>query len=179
MNNRYLLMRHGESMANLEDRIISNPAVGCLEYGLSPKGVEQARSAVIPGDVLVYASDFLRTQETARAACPTLDIILEPLLRERFFGSLDGGSASAYEQVWALDSEDPSHVHWGVESAEALVKRLSTLIGRLEKAHSGRTILMVSHGDPLRFLQLWGSGRSLRDHLKLPFFEPAEVRKLF
>jgi hypothetical protein len=45
LKNRYFAMRHGQSTANVEGVISSLPAVGTTTHGLTPLGVEQARSA--------------------------------------------------------------------------------------------------------------------------------------
>ena len=69
MHNRYFLMRHGESEANVADLIISYPETGCKRYGLSKQGRQQVRlSALESGlgsDTLIISSDFLRARETA------------------------------------------------------------------------------------------------------------------
>jgi probable phosphoglycerate mutase len=79
LNNTYFALRHGQSMANVQGIIASNPSVACLEYGLSPVGQEQARKAGndlvdrylkeqnsnVRG-VVVVSSDLLRAKETAQ-----------------------------------------------------------------------------------------------------------------
>lgn len=185
MKNRYFLMRHGESEANLADLIISDPATGCVSYGLSPLGREQARaSATTSGlgpDTVVVCSDFLRTRQTAEVACLALGCSpasCDARLRERFFGDREGQSAGNYEATWDLDDRDASHATAGVEPAELLAARLSAVIADLELVHSGSDILLVSHGDPLRFLHLHQGGRPLTEHRRVRFFAPAEIRAL-
>lgn len=184
-NNRYVLMRHGESMANLADRIVSLPENGVGDFGLSELGREQAhRAAQASGlgpETLVLASDFLRTRETAEIAARALGAAepsFTPDLRERGFGSLEGHCGDDYHRVWAQDEQDPQHTLFGVESACHLAERLEALLQRLEQEHQQRTILLVSHGDPLRFLQLQAARRPLTDHLKVRLFAPAEIRAL-
>lgn len=183
MKNRYFLMRHGESMANLADKIISSPENGCQEYGLSPLGQRQAqenaRSSGLGSETCIVCSDFLRTRQTAEIAAealgcprPRLDI----RLRERFFGPWEGSSSRNYEGVWRMD--EAGQTEPGVESAEALTVRLAGLIEELECQSSDRSFLLVSHGDPLRFLQLWALARPTTQHQSLPHFAPAEIRPL-
>jgi hypothetical protein len=45
LKNRYFALRHGQSTANVEGVISSLPALGIASHGLTPLGVEQARSA--------------------------------------------------------------------------------------------------------------------------------------
>ena len=185
MNNRYFLMRHGESEANVENLIISYPGTGCRKYGLTKRGRQQARiSALESGlgpETLIVASDFLRAQETAQIvgevlACrpPTID----ERLRERFFGQLEATSAANYEQVWLQDEIDPASPLCGAEPAALVMERMSAVVEHLESVDVGQTLLLVSHGDPLRFLQLWAAGRSSREHQSLEHFGPAEIRPL-
>lgn len=185
MNNRYFLMRHGESQANLADLIISSPENGCKSYGLSPLGREQAkRSAASFGlgnETLILASDFLRTQETAAIVRETLacgPVRDDIRLRERYFGRYEKQSSACYQPVWALDSADPSHTYGEVESLKNLAQRLTNLIEDLETQHAGASFLLVSHGDPLRILQTWAAGLELTEHNTIAHFSPAEIRAL-
>ena len=51
-------------------------------------------------------------------------------------------------------------------------------MNRLESRFDDQTLLLVSHGDPLRFLQLLMADRSLKEHLRVALFRPAEIRAL-
>lgn len=185
MNNRYFLMRHGESQANLADLIVSSPENGCNDYGLSPQGREQAKrssaSSELDSQVLIVASDFLRTQETAAIAREILGcgpVKNDVRLRERYFGRFEKQSSACYQPVWALDSADANHTYGEVESLRSLARRLENLILELESQHAGATILLVSHGDPLRILQTWAAGLDLTQHNSIGHFSPAEIRAL-
>jgi probable phosphoglycerate mutase len=185
MRNRYFLMRHGESLANVADTIVSLPANGLEGFGLSALGLEQARASAqasgLGPSTIVVTSDFLRTRQTAEVARQTLGAPparLHQGLRERAFGTLEGQSGDRYQQVWSQDDRDPEHTLFGVESAEALAKRLRQVLSELEDAHRAQEILLVSHGDPLRFLQLAAAGRSLTEHSRIQLFAPAEIRLL-
>jgi broad specificity phosphatase PhoE len=185
MNNRYFLMRHGESQANLADLIISAPENGCNDYGLSQQGREQAKRSAsnleLGSEVLIVASDFLRTKETAAIARETLGcgpIQSDIRLRERYFGRFEKQSSACYNPVWALDSADANHTYGEVESLKSLAQRLANLIQELESQHADATILLVSHGDPLRVLQTWAAGLDLTEHNSIAHFSPAEIRAL-
>lgn len=178
-------MRHGESLANVADKIISSPENGCSGYGLSPLGREQAllsarRSGLGP-ETRVICSDFLRTRETAEIAAEALGCAppsLEVRLRERHFGAWEGTSAANYHPVWLRDEQDPTDPGEGVETGATLTARLSEVIAGLEELWHDQCFLLVSHGDPLRFLQLWALQRPLQAHQSLAHFTPAEIREL-
>ena len=99
-------------------------------------------------------------------------------LRERFFGKLEAGSSENYAKVWAHDDSDTINTPFGVESPRYLVHRLSRVVNDLEAQHQGVFVLLVSHGDPLRFLQVSMAGRNLTEHMKVRHFAPAEIRPL-
>ena len=82
--NTYWCVRHGQSTANVENIISSNPAIGSTKHELTALGKEQAHVAgadlwanlseleVALEDVVVYSSNFTRARETARlASCET------------------------------------------------------------------------------------------------------------
>ena len=78
--NTYWCVRHGQSTANVENIISSNPAIGSTKHELTALGKEQAHVAgadlwanlseleVPLEDVVVYSSNFTRARETAAAA---------------------------------------------------------------------------------------------------------------
>ena len=85
LRNRYFAVRHGQSTANLESIISSDPLVGTVTHGLTPLGREQARASaaqltellgngVVPGDLVVVSSDFTRARETAEQALAALQV---------------------------------------------------------------------------------------------------------
>lgn len=185
MKNRYFLMRHGESEANVADLIAGDPDVGCKAYGLTNRGQQQALDSAsqsgLPPETLIFCSDFLRARQTAQIAARALGCghpVLEPRLRERFFGTLEGTSASNYARVWSQDELDPEASPWEAEPAVQVAQRLGQHLNELETRYQNEWILLVSHGDSLRFLQLWAAGRPLTEHQKVRHFSQAEIRAL-
>ena len=75
LRHRYYVLRHGQSMANVQGIISSDPAVACNTHGLSDVGLEQARAAAeavcaeaaAKGlNVAIVSSDFCRAWQTAQ-----------------------------------------------------------------------------------------------------------------
>ena len=185
MNNTYYLMRHGESQANKADMIISAPENGCKLYGLTKLGRQQAedsaRASGLDAKTIILTSDFARTRETAKIAAKTIgatQVINSEGLRERYFGQLEGTSGDGYKKVWAQDEIQPDAPILGAESTRHLTLRVKRVLEKLETEYEEQTILLVSHGDTLRFLQLWAAGRPLTEHLGIALFKPAEVRRI-
>jgi glucosyl-3-phosphoglycerate phosphatase len=189
-------MRHGQSKANLRGIIVSDADTDAAgDYGLSDLGREQvlaaARGSALPRQTLIYASDFARAAQTAQLVREHLQspgVILTPALRERYFGRWDGTPTANYEHVWAVDEaggphagsahEDSAHEDNGVESAHHVLDRVTALIAGLERQHSGRDILLVSHGDTLQILQAGFSRMDPAAHRHLPHLDTAEIRRM-
>ena len=79
LKNNYLGIRHGQSLANQEGIIISDPANGVGNYGLTKEGQNQVRLSVqghlessrastlkLNTNTLIIHSDFKRAHETAK-----------------------------------------------------------------------------------------------------------------
>ena len=179
-------MRHAESKANAAGIIVSRIETDRGgDYGLTEHGRHQALKAAqgcdLPDDTLIYASDFARASQTAeivRAQLGTPDVVSAEALRERYFGQWEGASTSIYPRIWAADEIDPYHAEGGVEPAAAVLDRATEFIAELEQRHSGRDILLVSHGDTLQILQAGFLHVSPSSHRSLPPLATAEIRRL-
>jgi broad specificity phosphatase PhoE len=184
--NRFSVMRHGQSKANAAGIIVScigNDRRG--DYGLTELGREQAlaasRGSDLPKDTVICSSDFSRatqTAEIARAQLGAAEVALAEALRERCFSKWEGSSTGNYARVWAADETDPDHAAGDVESAAAVLNRMTALIVDLERRYSGRDILLVSHGDPLQILQAGFLRIDPSRHRSLPALETAEIRHM-
>jgi broad specificity phosphatase PhoE len=143
-----LLVRHGETDWNLERRV-----QGHTDRPLNATGLEQAHALAeqLAGETLVavYASDLARARETAAivARAHGLEVILDPGLREKNFGTWEGLTDVEIEERF------PAAVRggWGDgETTEAVTERALAVIDRIRARHPTGTVLVVSHGGPLR-----------------------------
>lgn len=189
LQNRYFVLRHGKSRANERELILSNPEEGVENYGLTEEGKEQVRESVqlakkrgmLDENTIIYSSDFKRCTETAEIARDILgcsSIYLTPALRERYFGAWEKTHNSNYQKVWDLDAQNPDHSMNDVESANAVLKRILSLIKCLEESYQNACILLVSHGDVLQILQTAFENVSTASHRQLPPLGIAEIREL-
>lgn len=186
LHNRYFIMRHGQSVANVRGIIVSDPGSGVgPEYGLSPLGREQALASAkdsgLPGSTLIFTSDFSRAAQTAEIVRDVLgvgEVALEKALRERYFGTWEGTSSENYAQVWAADACDPDQHANGVESANAVLDRATAFVAGVEDTFQDRDILLVSHGDTLQILQAGFRRMSPAEHRSLPHLETADIRRI-
>lgn len=183
-SNSYLLMRHGESEANVTGVIVSDPKIGCEGFGLTEHGVKQITASVhgFTGEAItrIVCSDFLRTLQTAQLVADILNLPKpeqEKGLRERFFGKWDGMSAEHYQNIWQRDEmEDQSDD--GVESPEAVLQRGFQVIEKLEQRYQNQVVLVVSHGDLLQILSTAFAGKSPKKHRSLPHHQTAEIKHM-
>ena len=98
-------MRHGRSQANDAHVIACSLQSGLQAAGLPTIGHQQARHAAEQlkqrglNPTVIVSSDFLRALQTAQHVAETFNtsIVVEPRLRERDFGSLDGKSTEHYQ----------------------------------------------------------------------------------
>jgi len=154
-----LLIRHGETAWNAERRL-----QGHLDIALNAEGVRQAAAlgrALLsePLDVIV-ASDLQRALQTAHAiAVPRgMDVQIEPALRERCFGALEGllyadigthyPQAHAAMQAREVDARYPDGVH-AAETLREFSKRAVGAITRIAAAGRYRKVALVTHGGVL------------------------------
>lgn len=187
LKNRYFIMRHGKSLANQVELIVSSPENGVNSYGLHDQGREQVIKSVeatpaIAEVSLILSSDFQRARESAEITHELLscreDIVFHKLLRERFFGEFELTSSENYQTVWDEDGLDASHTKFGVESVEAVMDRATHLITTLEGYFTKQRFLLVSHGDTLQILQTAFNKLPGSEHRSVPHLNTAEIREL-
>jgi len=185
LRNRYFVMRHGQSKANVAGIIVSRIETDASgDYGLSEAGREQVRVAAqscqLPARTLVCSSDFARAVQTARIVAEYLEappVTVTSALRERSFGAWEGTPVENYHQVWAADQASGVAAN-GVEPADAVLDRATALVAGLERQHDNRDILLVSHGDTLQILQAGFARMDPARHRRLPHLETAEIRRM-
>ena len=155
------LVRHGETEWNVKGII-----QGQLNSNLTEKGIEQAKKT---GDELkdikfdmIFSSDSTRAYDTALIIKLDRELIIETshLLRERSFGSFEGKHGSEFleafreklnkketlsdEEGWNFTVSDDS------ESDGILASRFITKLREIAVAYPNKTVLVVSHGGPIR-----------------------------
>ena len=175
---RMVLLRHGESQWNLENRF-----TGWIDVPLSPKGEEEAKTAGLKVADMKFDCAFT---SVLKRAIDTLTIVLETIgqtdipiekdqaLNERLYGDLQGlnkaETAAKFgdQQVklWrrSYDIRPP-----GGESLKDTAERVLPYYERRIKPEilAGKTILVAAHGNSLRALVM-----------HLDKLSPAEVLEL-
>lgn len=150
-SNTYIFMRHGESESNVTETLSSYPEKKPMP--LTEKGIKQVEKAA--GELkhrkidILYASDITRAKQTADIISKTIDIsvIHDERLRENNFGSFNGKSYSDYERL--SDDEKFNSLPEGCETRNDIRFRMYDFLKDCEKKHQKKTILVVSHEDPI------------------------------
>lgn len=186
LHNRYFVIRHGESEANVHEIILSHPESGVSGYGLSDLGKKQAKDSIkkeklLDKDTIIYTSDFRRAVETANIIAEHIEVSeihKDIRLRERNFGEWEKTHHSNYHKVWEEDIKDPNHKIKAVESTKEVLKRTTELILELEQKYKDKKIVFIAHGDALQILQSGFQKICSSKHRSLQHLETAEIREV-
>ncbi|KAG0333839.1 hypothetical protein BG004_000675 [Podila humilis] len=187
---KFILFRHGNSLANQEFRIVSS-----MENGTATTGGPQGTGFGLSSQGVAEVTASLETSFDIPVALPeeTLD------LRERFFGEFEMRTPSddLYQLVWNEDAIDPFHEKYGVESVAMVTKRTTSVIRKMELEEQERgdkenvseeeekeevdeeaVVILVSHGDALQILQTAMRGWSGDRHRQLEHLDTANWREV-
>lgn len=125
--NKYFFMRHGEAKSNEQNR---EDLTGDPDNHLTERGRKEVEKINADNFDVIYASPFLRTQETAKLLGK--EFITDERLREI-------GPA---------------------EELEGARMRMFDFLFEVEKKQRGKKVLIISHGDPIKSVvgELLGTG---------------------
>ncbi|MFG2548504.1 bifunctional RNase H/acid phosphatase [Streptomyces sp. NPDC048581] len=155
----FVLLRHGETPLTPQKRFSGS---GGTDPSLSDVGREQAErvgAALARRGTIqaVLASPLTRTRETAGivAAHLGLDVSIDDGLRETDFGAWEGLTFGEVRErypddlnAWLADPE--ARPTGDGESFAATATRIAATRDKLVAAHTGRTVLLVTHVTPIK-----------------------------
>ena len=156
--NKYLIVRHGKAVSNHEQFMSCWPESTTKEVHLVPEGIKQVEKTAqkLKKEKIdfVFASDLLRTKQTAQIIADVLRLKVEhdARLREVNFGVLNGRPIEEYKALFAGRLEKFSKAPEGGENHSDIKKRMMEFLLEIDKKHKNKNILIVSHGDPLWIL---------------------------
>ena len=173
-----ILLRHGQSQWNLENRF-----TGWVDVPLSQKGEDEARAA---GEKLrgrkidkLYISVLKRAIDTANLALETAGIDGVPTerdaaLNERMYGDLQGLNKAEAAQKWGDEQIRQWRRSYDVKppGGESLADTAARVIPYWEShilpdVKSGKNVLVAAHGNSLRALVMHLDGLDREQVLKL------------
>lgn len=159
------LVRHGETTYNAERRIQGQQH----DVPLSDLGREQAHGIAeqltSTSASLIYASDLLRTVETARIIAGRIaaPIVETPALRELHFGIAQG---RLYEEVIELVKDwrtAPDSRVEGGESFREMYARVAKFLDGLRASPPADEVVLVTHGGTMNAALAYLAGRGVEE----------------
>lgn len=184
MRNTYFLLRHGEATHNIRGMISS----GNGENGDAPRLTERGRKEIeavaeelsSDGIDLIYSSPYKRTMETSTIVAERLglEVNKDARLRELDTGIFDGKTEEEFDEYFKDDEERLEKAPDGGENINDVRARAEDFINDMDKAHSGKNILVVSHGDVLWMLEAVLEMRKGNEMFQLENYETGELRVL-
>jgi broad specificity phosphatase PhoE len=148
---RLILLRHGEP-----DETARGRCYGRLDPALSARGREQIRRAwrlvAHQTPSAIYCSPSRRAIESAALRpADSLAVTVDDRLREIDFGACEGLTyqdvASRYPATYEQWMTEPATVTFpGGENFATLCERVRAALEQARRDHSGKTIVIVSHG---------------------------------
>lgn len=180
---RLILIRHGQSIANLE-RVYA----GHTDIDLSQLGLMQAqKTAEYVTEKYkidkIYASDLKRAYNTAKPISERLgiEIIPDQRLREIFAGEWEGLKfdylMEAYKEEYAnLWKNDIGKARCpGGESTKELAERILARLKEIATENEGKTVVIATHATPIRSMQCLWQGMSFDEMKDVPWASNASV----
>lgn len=166
MNSTLVIVRHGQSAWNLENRF-----TGWVDVDITAKGEEEAKNA---GEKLknykfdlAYTSNLKRAQRTLQIILETthqtnLEVIKSEALNERHYGDLQGANKAETAEKYG---EEQVHI-WrrsfdiAPPNGESLKDTLARVLPYFEKEivpklKAGKNIIIAAHGNSLRALIMY------------------------
>lgn len=167
MKTVFYFIRHGESLANQQNRLC-----GHADWDLTELGWEQAQRTAqrlqdVPVDV-VLSSDLLRAKHTAQAVAEMkgLPVETDPGFREisigPWEGQLEADVVARAPEALAAWRQELKHLPGG-ESIQHLYDRVKAALDRAAALYAGKRVVVVTHATPIRLLTCVLSGRPLED----------------
>jgi probable phosphomutase (TIGR03848 family) len=160
-----LLVRHGQTPTTGKVLPGRAPDLHLADAGRAQAALVAERLAGMPV-VALYCSPLERTVETAAPIAEAfgLEAIHEPGLLECDFGEWTGRELAELYKLpeWATIQRAPSTFRFpGGESFPEMQHRIISAIERIRTAHEGKTVVCVSHADPIKAAVAYALGTHL------------------
>lgn len=178
------LIRHGESLGNLQKRFL-----GHTDWDLTELGHRQAACTAALFDGVhvdaVVSSDLLRAYHTALpvAEAKGLTVQTDVGFREIFAGDWERKTfdelVERYPESYRVWRTDIGRAHPdGGESVLQLHERVYAALCRTVEAHPNETVVIALHATPIRVLLTGFAGRPIEEAGQVPWVSNASVTKL-
>ncbi|MBE6618560.1 MAG: histidine phosphatase family protein [Ruminococcaceae bacterium] len=179
---RLLIIRHGQSMANVEEVFAGHFDSPPSELGLlqAKKTAEYVCSTYKIDKV--YTSDLKRAYAVGRAVCDIIggDPIPDENLREISAGLWEGKrfeelfeSFEMYRETWLHDIGKVTCD--GGESVAHLQERFVSALKRISEENDGKTVVIATHATPIRSLRCYCAEKPIEEMKNIRWVTNASV----
>jgi len=197
---KFLIIRHGQSQANLDGVFAGHTDTPLTELGRRQAALTAeyivahgaadlvyAADRVYAADLVyaadrVYASDLARAFDTAKASADRLGlpVIPDEGLREIYAGEWEGVPFDELQknggEPWRVWREDIGRaVCPGGESAVQLQARVVATLDRIARENENRTVIIGTHATPIRTLMCHCMGKPIESMQELTWVPNASV----
>lgn len=181
MKTKFIMIRHGFSVANNEQRF-----AGHSDFPLTDLGKQQAErcAEALKNEHIdvIYASDLSRAFETALPVATShgLEVIPHKGLREIFAGKWEGKTFDEldreYSESFGIWKKDLGQAHPdGGESVAELFSRVISTLEDIAKAEEGKTVCIATHATPIRSVCVAAAGGKAEDMSKITWTPNASI----
>jgi broad specificity phosphatase PhoE len=146
-----LLVRHGETAANVDGLLL-----GRADPPLTDRGLSQARAlaAALPLPERLVTSPLHRAVDTAAAF--GIDVEVDERWIELDYGEFDGRSPSSIPpEVWERWRADPNEAPPGGEPLASLGERVRQACTDLLEDATSKVVVVVTHVSPIKAAVAW------------------------
>lgn len=152
----FYIIRHGETDYNKNGRFQGQLDIPLNDDGRRQSGLLSVRMGLLPLDV-IYASDLMRAQETARIVARGRMVALEPRLREIHVGQVMGMNSEeikrGFPEFWAAQQQDPDRTPFpGGENAVELQVRAMEALTAMAARYPQGNVAVVTHGGVIKVI---------------------------
>jgi len=181
---KFILVRHAETQGNLNGILLGHQDSSLTALG-QKQALQTAQELKKEKIDVVFSSPLGRALETAQIIVKNLSnlkVNVEPLLIERDFGVLTGKHKSEIhlhtKELFKTDRVTYFLKAKDAEEFPRLLERAKNLIFKLTSEYSGKTVLLVTHGDIGKMIRTAFYGWDWQKGLATPHFEHGEIIKL-
>lgn len=185
LNNFYFILRHGEAKSNTEKFVSSWPEK--VHNPLTRKG--RRRIEEISGKIkkqkidFIFSSDLLRTRQSAEIIAKKigLKINFDKRLREISMGIYNAEKEQSWNDFFKTNLKRFVRRPKNGENYRDVKKRVADFIKEINKKHSNKKILIISHGCVLFSLQAFVKNLTEKQEIRLKrelILKTGELREL-
>jgi len=153
VNNKYILLRHGETKYQAKKLDIlytkdENPDISITENGKKKIKIV-AKELKNKGIDLIYSSDYFRTKQTSKIVAEELglDVKFDSRFIDTNFGVFHGKTGEEYRKFFSNKKERFFKRPAQGENWRDVRERVVAVITEIEKEYNAKTILIISHAD--------------------------------